>query len=99
MFCSQRAWQISGYWFEQVWDASRLESYGAPAQEQLSNCLEACCTSVERLGAQLFPNDNVFPVWHVTARLEALAGGLWPERAEPCGEDNRVVSAVLKVCT
>lgn len=31
------------------------------------------------------------PLLHVTLRLEAIAGGLWPEPAEPAGDTTRVV--------
>lgn len=34
------------------------------------------------------------PLLHVTLRLEAVAAGLWPERAEPAGDSTRVVSCL-----
>ena len=81
----------------QAWDASKLENSGHPVRERASNGLEACCKSVEKLGSQLFPNEDVFPVWHVAARLESMASGSWPETGESCGEANRVISAIVKV--
>jgi len=44
------------------------------------HCCRCCCCACRSL-----------PLLHVTLRLEAIAGGLWPEPAEPAGDTTRVV--------
>ena len=81
--------------FLQAWDAGRSDEQSE--EKKAATSLENCCSCVEQLGMQLYPNDAVFPEPHVCLRLELAAAGRWPEAGPASQDDSRVASAMLKV--
>lgn len=81
----------------QAWDAKRDEQQSE--EKRAAASFENCCSCVEQLGMQLYPNDAVFPEPHVCLRLELAAAGRWPEAGPASTDDSRVASAMLKVCS
>ncbi|KAK9806121.1 hypothetical protein WJX72_002210 [[Myrmecia] bisecta] len=85
-------------YIRQLWDVYLRQGWDEQAEAGQEAQLAECAARVEGLGQRFYPNDVAFPAAHVALRLEQVAAGQWPERAQPLPAVERVAAVLLKAC-